>query len=159
MATIDKYLRRLTRLERYAANHDYQSVLELVKFWKINFCRLAKAYEKAGNIGCSQYALAIGALFDTKSAYSLGVNYASGQVMSGIPDYEQSKYYMNLAMTGDETIKVKCCYWLAQFHFQSLITGADYHIGKAFYDQAKELDPDGKIEKKVKRIINNILKK
>lgn len=111
---------------------------------------------RAGNIGCSQYALAIGALFDLKSAYSLGVNYASGQVTSGTPDYEQSKYYMNLAMTGDVKIKVKCCYWLAQFNFQKLITGADYHIGKAFYDQAKELDPDGKIEKNVKRIKKNI---
>ena len=149
-------LRRLARLERHLAKGDYTRALDDLEYWCLDICELAEAYDEAGDIGSAQYALAIGAFFDPKASYLLAIRYASGRVIGGAPDFDTSYHYFKKGLSGEDDVKARCYYWMAQLNFQSLVSGADFNRGKRHYKQAKKIDADGNIESSVIKLINNI---
>ena len=124
--------------------------------WKLNLPKLAKSYDKQGESGKADYALTICETINPtqESSYALGVRLIP-KAKVGDCGWEVVTHYLNNALKGaDKKIKAQSYYCLAQLHLQFLIPEAELKQGKALYRKAKKLDPDGKMEKKVKHIFN-----
>lgn len=147
---------RLIRLDHMLARGKTDFAKMAIAKWKLNLPKLAKSYDKQGESGKADYTLAIDAIINPtpESSYALAIRFIP-KAKAGGCGWEVVTHYLNNGLKGgDKKIKAQSYYCLAQLHLQFLIPEAELKQGKALYRKAKKLDPDGKMEKKVKHIFN-----
>lgn len=156
VVTEELIFRRLIRLDHMLARGKTDFAKMAIAKWKMNLPKLAKSYDKQGESGKADYTLAIDATINPtpESSYALAIRFIP-KAKAGGCGWEVVTHYLNNGLKGgDKKIKAQSYYCLAQLHLQFLIPEAELKQGKALYRKAKKLDPNGKMEKKVKHIFN-----